>query len=160
MLDTLRTWILTVCGTALIWGVGMALVGERGKRTLGVAGGFAAMAAMLSVVGNIDALGVGVYVDRYRDEAAGIVEDAEERVRRETRFIIEEKCEAYIMDKASEMGVALRSVTVTAKWSGEGFWYPERCALEGVESRELSRVIEAELGIGPDRQSWSTEDGR
>ena len=148
MLDALRNWIMAICGTALLWGVGMALVGEKGRKTLGVIGGFATMAAMLSIAGDIDALGVGVYVDRYREEAD------------ETRFIIEERCEAYILDKAGELNVELQDVSVTAKWSGEGFWYPHRCTLRGVESRELSRAIEAELGIAPENQIWSTDDGR
>lgn len=160
MLDILRNWILAICGTALLWGVGMALAGEKGRKTLGVIGGFATMAAMLSVVGNIDALGVGVYVDRYREEADEIAGQAQRQAAAETRFIIEERCEAYIWDKAGQLDVALRDVTVTAKWSGEGFWYPCRCTLRGVESRELSRAIEAELGIPLENQTWSTDDGR
>ncbi len=156
MLDTLRSWILAICGTALIWGIGMGVAGEKGKKVLGVIGGFAVMAAMLSIAGDVDALGIGMYVDRYRDEAGEIVEEAERQARGETSFIIEERCEAYILDKAGELGVELQGVTVTAKWSGDGFWYPDRCALRGVESRELSRAIEAELGIALENQTWST----
>ncbi len=159
MLDALRSWIMAVCGTALLWGVGMALAGERGRKTLGVIGGFATMAAMLSLAGDINAPGIGVYVERYRQEAGEIAGEAQRRAETETRFIIEERCEAYILDKAGQLGVTLRDVAVTAKWSGEGFWYPYRCTLRGVESRELSRAIEAELGIAPENQTWSTDDG-
>ena len=160
MLSTLRQWILTITATALICAVAKALTpGGAGKKVMGVVCGFAMMAALLSVTGDVDAGGIGAYMDRYRREAEAYAGEASEAGARQTRFIIEERCEAYILDKAASMGVSLRSVSVTAKWSDEGFWYPVKAMLEGDESGELSRTIEAELGISRENQVWSTEDG-
>lgn len=159
MLDTLRGWILAVTATALVCAVANALTPKNGKKALGVVCAFAMMAAMLSLAGDVDELGIGMYVDRYRAEAQETVEQAQARAREETRFIIEERCEAYIWDKAAALGVTLTDVSVTAKWSDEGFWYPDGCELRGDESSELSTLIEAELGIGRNKQIWSTQDG-
>ncbi len=159
MLDALRGWVLTITATALLCALARALTPKNGKKAVGVACAFAMMAAMLGICGDVDALGVGMYVEQYRAQADETVKNAQERARSETRFIIEARCEAYILDKAAALGVPLDGVSVTAKWSGEGFWYPDGCALRGDESRELSRVIEAELGISMEKQIWSTQDG-
>ncbi len=159
MLDALRRWVMAMAATGVVCAVARSLSPGKGKRVVGAVCGFAVMAALLSIAGDVDALGIGMYAAGFSDEARATVEDAGERARSETRFIIEERCEAYILDKAASMGVSLRSVSVTAKWSDEGFWYPVKALLEGDESGELSRVIEAELGISRENQVWSTEDG-
>ncbi len=160
MLDTLRGWIMTITATALICAVANTLTPKNGKKATGVVCAFAMMAAMLGIFGDVDAGGIGAYVDRYRAEADETVEAARERAKSETRFIIEKRCETYILDKAAALGVTLDGVSVTAKWSGEGFWYPDGCELRGDKSSELSALIEAELGISLDKQVWSTQDGR
>lgn len=159
MLSTLRQWILTITATALICAVAKALTpGGAGKKVMGVVCGFAMMAALLSVTGDVDAGGIGAYIDRYRREAEAYAGEASEAGARQTRFIIEERCEAYIWDKAAGLGLTLDSVEVTARWSGDGFWYPASAVLRGDESRELSRIIEADLGIPAQAQIWSTRD--
>ena len=70
--------------------------------------------------------------------------------------IIERECAAYILDKADALGLAVSSAAVTARWSEEGFWYPweSRAACSESDRETLSAVIEAELGIPAERQSW------
>ena len=63
------------------------------------------------------------------------------------------------MDKATQLGLDGLWAEVTARWSDEGFWYPWEARLGGPESgrAELERLIEAELGIPAERQSWEAE---
>lgn len=154
-METFRDWILAVTGTALISSAAMALSPEGGaKRAVRFICGLAMMAALMSVAANLGGFGLKEYASRYTLEAEGYVEDAIDAGRRETRFIIERDCEAYILDKAAELGAEVRSVEVTAAWSDDGFWYPVSAVLEGDESDRLSRIIEADLGIGRSEQIW------
>ena len=77
------------------------------------------------------------------------------------RSIIEDKCRAYILDKADEIGAELSEVTVTAQWSSDGYWYPHEAeivssAADDQKSR-LSDYIQTQLGISISDQNWSDE---
>lgn len=155
MLDTLRSWILALFTTALICGAVKALAPPGGlKKTVSAVCALAMMAAVLGILGDRTDLSVAKYAARYASDAGEIAQRAGEEVKNQTRFIIEERCEAYILDKAAALGAPLEGVSVTARWSGEGFWYPVSCVLTGAESRELAFAIEAELGILEENQTW------
>ena len=160
-MEALRNWIMALAATGLICGAAKALSPEGTvKKTVNVICGFAMMAALLGIAGDVEALGLSRYAAKYSIEAEKSAGDALEAARAQTRAIIEARCEAYILDKAAALGVELRDVRVTARWSEDGFWYPVGCVLRGDESAELSRLIESELGIARSEQIWSTEDGQ
>ena len=76
-----------------------------------------------------------------------------------SRTVIEQECEAYIMDKAEAMGITVDTVKVRAFWNSEGVWVPEsaeiRSACTERERKRLSDVIFADLGIPAEKQEWS-----
>ena len=65
------------------------------------------------------------------------------------------------MDKAAELSIEPRSVSVGAVWSREGLWVPYSASIvlseESDAVRELSGLIEAQLGIARERQEWRIE---
>ena len=72
--------------------------------------------------------------------------------------IIKERCEAYILDKATAMGLTLE---VEIQLSGDQTYpYPVGVTLRGQVSESerstLSNMIAQELGIPEERQAWST----
>ncbi len=155
MVSRLGQWVLGLSCTALICGAIKSLApGGWMKRAVEAVCAAAMVTAALGILGDLAELSVSRYAARYASDAGRIVEDAGEEAKRQTRFIIEERCEAYILDKAASLGAPLEGVSVTAEWSGEGFWYPARCVLTGRQSPELSRAIEAELGIPKEEQTW------
>ena len=93
---------------------------------------------------------------RYGEAARSVAGEAGQEADRLNRTIIELECAAYILDKADALGLAVSSAAVTARWSEEGFWYPweSRAACSESDRETLSAVIEAELGIPAERQSW------
>ena len=158
-MDILGKWILAVAATSLICGIVRSLTPEGGcRRAVEVVCAFAVTAAMLSVTGKLTETEIGRYVLRYSQEAQAAVEQGEQAAREQTRFIIEQRCETYIWDKAETLGVRLLDVRVTARWSQEGFWYPESCELRGDEDDRLSAAIRGELGITAENVSWGTTD--
>ena len=77
------------------------------------------------------------------------------------RVVIEQECEAYILDKAALHGITCR-VKVTCKAGEEGVWLP--WAVEFLEPTSesgrniLTRIAEEDLGIPPQRQSFVDEE--
>ena len=160
----LRTWILCLCGTALLCSVAMALTPDGTvKQTVKLVCGFAVLLALLGLFKGFAYPDFSAYISEYKSSAGHVTEEAVETASKSTRFIIEEKCAAYILDKAASMGVGIENASVTARWSDDGYWYPVSAKMGGSfkeeEKLSLSGVIEAELGIPPDEQIWSTDDG-
>lgn len=70
--------------------------------------------------------------------------------------LISETAEAYILDKAHELGVEMTAQVTTALREGYPIPWHVSCGGEYSESQrqELSRFITAELGIPETRQEW------
>jgi len=74
--------------------------------------------------------------------------------------IIKEKTETYISDKATQLDLALRSVSVTMEKGGE-YPYPAAVRISGQftqqQRTELTRWIERNLAIPNKAQTWVME---
>ena len=159
MLAVIQEWVLAIVGTALVCAVVRALAPEGGgKKVVSVVCGFAMLGAVLGIRGAADGASVGDYTGGFTARAEEYARQAKEAGAAQTRFIIEERCRAYILDKAAQLGVTVRDVTVTARWSEEGFWVPVSCSLAGNMDAGLAGAIASELGIPLERQTWSTGD--
>lgn len=71
--------------------------------------------------------------------------------------IIAEKTEAYIWDKANQLGLACE-LTVTTAAGESGVPLPEAVTIRGPYSPELAKCIEEEVGIPAEKQIWLEED--
>ena len=159
MTELLRSWILSLAGTALVCAAALRLTPEgRVKPVVRLLCGVCMAAALLSPL-------VGTALDtyplelaRYRARGAAIAGEGTAIRAGLDRDIIERETEAYILDKARSMGVPLTAVRVALRWSAEGVWLPEGAELTGPYSAALARLIEAELGIPQTAQNWSEHE--
>ena len=163
MMDGLRDWILCIAGTALISSVILGLTPEgTGKKAVKVVCGAAAVTAMLSIVSDFSYGDYSESMARYHAAAEDTVSDAVQESSVQTRFIIEQECEAYILDKAVGLGMEIQEISVTVRWSDSGIWYPAEVKITGSGSEdvtgELKALIAAELGIPEEGQIWRAED--
>ena len=159
-MELVTNWIRALVGAAVFCALATALCPEgRPKRVLRAACGVVMAAALLSPVAALDTEALPKAMARYSEAARRQAESAAESADRLNRTIIESECEAYILDKAAQLGLDGLWAEVTARWSDEGFWYPWEARLGRPESgrAELERLIEAELGIPAERQSWEAE---
>ena len=81
----------------------------------------------------------------------------EEERKKKLGTLIESETEAYILDKAARIGLTVR-IKVGTEENSDGVPVPVSAELTGTPSRELSRWIEAELGIPVERQVWLDEN--
>ncbi|MGM9521650.1 MAG: hypothetical protein ACI3VB_04145 [Oscillospiraceae bacterium] len=163
MMETIRSWILCITGTALVCSAAMALTPEgMAKKAVRLICGLALMIALMGIAVKLDYGSLSLYMSEYRQKAEDTVSDAVSESSKQTRYIIEKECEAYILDKAETIGIGLYEVSVTAKWSEDGYWYPASAKMtsepDEEKSRELALKISAELGIPEEAQIWSTKD--
>lgn len=164
MIDALRAWILRLTCAALISAAATALTPEGGvKKAVQFACGLLTVTALLSAAVSFRTVSFSRYTAQYRVQAEQIADGAESSSANLLRSGIEEKCEAYILDKGHEAGIDDLSAEVSAKWSEDGYWYPASVVIvsdaTGSQQAALGRSIEAELGIPEESQVWSTKNG-
>lgn len=133
----------------------------REKRVLGFVCSVVLLSALFRSVRqpDWDSLALEAALLHQREEA--FLQDAGDLGRELQRTVIEEKCEAYIRNRAGQIQIDLQEAAVTAQWSLEGIWVPHSAVLFGDvgerERAQLAALLEAELGIPRSRQEWRTD---
>ena len=156
----MRDWLAGIVAASLLGSVALTLCPPGRVRSVtrlvcGLVCALAIASPLLHL--NIDAIAKGVA--GYRQRAEEITAQAEDEEKMLERTYIEEKYAAYILGKATEAGASIRDAAVLARWDDEELiWFPWEATLYGTYSPELSRSIEADLGIPAQRQNWS-DDG-
>lgn len=159
MMQQLRAWIFGLVGAALFCAVVSELTPEgRTKSVQRLLCGIVMTLSLISPLLDFDFESYAVNLSRYRVEAEAVAAGTGEISNSLSRMFIEEDIEAYILDKAQELGCGLSQVEVELQWSTEGCWYPVSARLTGQYNSQLSGLIEAELGIGQKRQDWSGDE--
>lgn len=97
---------------------------------------------------------------KYRDNSAAVSSDGDKLNENLNRLVIERECISYIEAKAEQNGIDVTDITISMEWNTQGVWVPY--SLSGKcrgDIDKLTGIIEAELGIPKDRQSWGTYGG-
>lgn len=157
----MRDWIMGIVAASVLRSIAMALTPPgRVRSVTGLVCAIVCALALVSPVLEIDLDDLAVGLAEYEQMAEEVVTQSEEETKMLNRAYIEEEYEAYILDKAAEAGVAIETVSVTARWDDEALvWYPWQAVLGAAYDRTLSQTIEAQLGIPAERQEWSGDEG-
>lgn len=95
-----------------------------------------------------------------RDNSDAVSSEGDKLNEHLNRLVIERECISYIEAKAEQNGINVSDIHLSMEWSTEGVWVPY--SLSGKYSGNIDRligIIEAELGIPRERQSWGTYGG-
>ena len=156
----MENWIMGLTGAAVLSMLAVAITPEgRVKRVVKLVCGFAVMLSIISGFADFDFGFYSKSMADYRQDAEKFIAERVEEQSTLEREYIEKECEAYILDKATELGVMCNGAEVTLDWSVDGYWYPVEVTLESGYDSSLASCIEAELGIPKDSQTWSETDG-
>ena len=163
MMEVIREWILTLGGTAAFTAAAQAISPEgSAKRGVRFACGLGIIAAMLSLGIDFDWDSYAMSLAAYRELGEQYTAEGENLAMENTRAYIETECGAYIASKGGELGADV-TAEVTAKWSGEGYWYPDSVLFSGTADASvraaLTETVETELGIPEARQYWEEQNG-
>lgn len=160
MMEGLRTWLLGITGAAFLLALAEGLLPEgTGRRAARLAGGLLLFLILFRPVTGVDLSALPRQLEEYSREERAAPTLAEEN-QRLTAAIIEEELAAYIVEKAAALG-ARCGVEVTCREEENGLQVPDTIRLtgqfpEGV-STQLSQMLQEELGIPVQRQSYIQE---
>lgn len=159
MTGAFGSWVMGLVGAALLSAIAGALTPEgKVKAVTRLVCAAVTALALVSPAVKFDTSAYSKTLTLYRERERELTAEVSEKGGRLSRSIIESECEAYILDKAGNLGSPVRSAHVTAKWSGDGFWYPYEVRIESdgraEADAELSYGIEVNLGIPKERQEW------
>lgn len=163
-MEVLRSWIIGICAGALICGIVQAISPKSGSGSaVRLACGFMTVALLIGPLKDFDfeeyALRLGEIRAAGGQYASAAISGGAEQI----RTVIERECEAYILDKAAELGIENAAAAVSAKITDGGAYpYPYSVELggeaDGEQRNRLSSFIEGELGVPAVRQYWSGKD--
>ena len=157
MMAAARAWLTAVVSVTLLLSVVQTLIPKGSLREIAsFVGGLLLLAVLLRPLGSVDLSAVSLDLDAYRQTVEQRQAELEQEGQKELVGLIEAELESYILDKAARMGLTVR-IKVGTEENSEGVPVPVSAELTGTPSRELSRWIEAELGIPVERQVWLDE---
>ena len=149
-----------LCGLSLFCGIALGLMPEGGvKKAASIACTVVLVMTVLLPLGTLDVSQYSLELAKYREIGDQLEERGDAFRDSMSRTVIEQECEAYIMDKAEAMGITVDTVKVRAFWNSEGVWVPESAEIRSgcgeIEKKRLSDLIFADLGIPAEKQEWS-----
>ena len=149
MMEAVRAWLTSVVLVSVLLSAAQSLIPPG---TVRKAAGFTGGLILLPVLG-ADLEHLELDFDHYQ---AAVEERQEELADTQTEAmasIIAEQTEAYILDKAGELGLEV-TVRVETRTEGNGIPVPWSAELTGSWSQALASALETELGIPAERQVW------
>ena len=159
MLDIIRQWLLGITCVALVAALAESLTPPGAVRKVGrLTGGLVLLIAMLHPLMALDPDALTRALTEYRLELSTYSDELEEENRSLMKGIIEERSNAYIQDKAEEMGIQCQ---ISVEVGEEGDWpVPESVTVFGSLSEEqqaeLTQAIEVDFAIPAERQSYQS----
>jgi len=159
-MDFLRRWLLSLCAAGLAAALLEALAPEgAAKRTLRLCAGALLLLTMLGPLAGLNAEDFSMFLSRYTASDAALPTKLEQENERLSRMIIQDRAEAYILDKAAQLNMNCQ-VSVQLKTPEEGGTpYPYAVTITAREAggrQALSAYIEENLAIPAERQTWQT----
>lgn len=160
MMGVLREWLLSVTAAAILCALAQGLIPPGPVRRVGrLTAGLVMAAALLAPLASLRGVEPEQWLESWQPqkEVQGLEEQRDETM----KSIIEEECSAYIVDKAAQLGAECQ-VTVVCSSEGEGVFLPWQITVTGDlspgQQEQLTRQIQEDLGVPPERQQYETKE--
>lgn len=164
-MEVLKNWITGVTAASILVAAAVAVTPKGSmQKMVRLVGGLVLFLVLIAPLKEMDSSDMAYFNMQYRAE----YENYEEKLIQENstmiKTIIEDKTRSYILQKADELGIAC-DAEVNAKKREDGYPYPDTVTITvktGTDldlQKELTRIIESELGVPYENQKWrQTED--
>lgn len=162
-MEWMKTWLLSVTSAAVIAALADALTPKSAPRKMvRMAGGLLLLLAVLGPVKKLQDVDFSEILEDYQGKYAGYEETLVQESEDMMKGIIEETAGAYILDKATALGLQECSVAVVCQAEDTGFPIPQRVTVRGTGEEDawsaLSDAIAADFAIGPENQTFERTD--
>ena len=153
----MRQWMMGIFAAALLTAVAMVIT-PKNKKIVALAGGLIMILAAVKPLGELTYQDISAQIAKYQIKADELRSGINVGNAEIMALIIQEQAEAYILDKAAELGLEIE-VEVTTQQASDGWPYPTDVKVTGQLSesdiQRLGRIISEDLAVAPDRQEWS-----
>jgi stage III sporulation protein AF len=154
MIEAARSWLTAVVAAAFLVSLSQSLIPEGTVRKIaGLAGGLALLLVMVKPLLGADFDQLDLRYEDYAGEIQQRQTELQEQSDQTLEELIQEKTEAYILDKAAELGVEC-TVRVLVEPGEDGTPIPSGAELTGQKSDALADYMEQKLGIPKERQVY------
>lgn len=157
IMELLRNWLIGITVSAVVAAMADSLIPDGPVKKVGkLTGGLLIMLAVLQPLGSLDYASFSEILVNYRVQSELYDAALETANIQLIKNIIEEETAAYILDKATELGINCEvEVTCAVK---DKTPYPESVVVSGDlddgEVRALSGIIEGDIAISLDNQRF------
>ena len=150
MMEAVRAWLTSVVLVSVLLSAAQSLIPPGTvRKAAGFTGGLILLLVLLRPVLGADLEHLELEFDHYQARQEELADTQTEAM----ASIIAEQTEAYILDKAGELGLEV-TVRVETRTEGNGIPVPWSAELTGSWSQALASALETELGIPAERQVW------
>lgn len=155
-------WLVSILAVSLVCALADTMMPNGPVKRVGrLVCGLVLVAAILSPLAELD-VGAG---ERWLEDYFAGLDRRETELREQVddgmKTIIEQEYAAYIVDKAAQLGLSC-SARVECRAEEEGLYLPVRIEVTGPVGpegqAELARVLETELGVPPEGQTYHWEE--
>ncbi|MBR3555670.1 MAG: hypothetical protein IKN89_07145 [Oscillospiraceae bacterium] len=162
MIGVLSEWVRSLAVGAVFCGAVLLLAPEgKEKRAVKLTCAMMLTILLISPLRRLDARQLTELLTLQRMEENRVVEDADELSMEICSRIIREETEEYIWDAAQRLGIGKLGIRLRLKET-RGLPCPWSIELTGSvtasQKEKLALLLEGELGIPEERQTWSVDD--
>ena len=161
MIGAVRAWLTSVVLVSVLLSAVQSLIPPGSvRKAANFTGGLILLLVLLQPVLGMDLEDLHLDFSDYQAAMEERQADLADMQTETMASIIAERTQAYILDKAGELGVDV-TVQVETAAGEDGVPVPWSAELTGERSESLSSYLETELGIPAERQVWherNTED--
>lgn len=157
-MDWVKEYILNIVAVGMITAICITLVQKNTSAgmIIKMLGGIFLVITLISPLVKIRFDDLGVLWEQISAEGDLLAQEGNDSTQEALSTVIKEDLEAYILDKADELGLTLK---ITVKMDQHNTVMPQTVKLQGAASpyqkRLLSAFMEEELGITEAQQEWN-----
>ena len=157
-MDWVKEYILNIFAVGMITAICITLVQKNTSAgmIIKMLGGSFFVITLISPLVKIRFDDLGVLCEQISAEGDLLAQEGNDSTQEALSTVIKEDLEAYILDKADELGLTLR---ITVQMDQHNAVMPQTVKLQGAASpyqkRLLSAFMEEELGITEAQQEWN-----
>jgi len=160
MLELIRTWVLGLTAAAFIGALALAVTPKgKTRAAVGLVTGMMTIVVLIAPVIDFDYDAYARHVMEYDFALEARTREVEYSQERLTSWIIIERSETYILDKAEALGLSDLTVRVETMLDEARTPYPYEVWLTGrytpAQRQTLADFLAAAFGIPAQRQHWS-----
>ena len=163
MTEGVRLWLLSVLSVSLLCALADALMPKGPVKGVGkLVCGLVLTAAVAAPIAQVELERGNQWLEEYRSGTQYREEELKNQVEEEMKRIIEREFEAYIVDKAAQLGVVC-TVRVECRWEQEGVYLPGHVWIEGAATEtlqeQLTQTLCQELGLTWEEITFDSGEG-